>query len=281
VGFVDVEDDADAVDDGREPLFVADGDRLIPTDSARGPWSPDALHGGAVAAILARAIEPLPSAQPMRVTRMTLDLTRAVPWTPLRVRTRIVRDGRRVQLIEATVTSDATPTGPDVALATMAALRIREQPGLVPLDQLPPAVADGSGPPPPEAGTPLVRTETPFHYIRAFDVRTVGEWDGATATTWYRLRAALVGGEPLTPLLRLAATADLVISGSRQLAIDEWVTVNADLSIFVERPTDSPWLGLVSTVRLSPDGIGHTDGFVHDRAGRVAHAVKSLLVDRR
>jgi hypothetical protein len=268
----------------REPLFVADGDLLVPTDSARGPWSPDALHGGAVAAVLVRAVEPLPSAQPMRFTRMTIDLTRVVPWTPLRVRTRIVRDGRRVQLVEAAITADATPAGADVALATMSALRIREQPGLVPLDQLPPADGAGAGrtgPPPPEAGTPLVRTEPSLHYLRAFDVRTVGEWDGATATTWYRLRAALVGGEPLTPLQRLAATADLVISGSRQLAIDEWVTVNADLSVFVERVTTSPWLGLVSTVRISPDGIGHTDGFVHDRAGRVAHAVKSLLVDRR
>ncbi len=253
----------------------------MPTDSARGPWSPDALHGGALAALLARAVEPLPSAQPMRVTRMTIDLTRVVPWTPLRVRTRIVRDGRRVQLVEAAITADAASAGPDVALATMSALRIREQPGLVPMAHVPVAAPDGAGPPPPEAGTALVRSETPFHYIRAFDVRTVGEWDGATATTWYRLRAALVGGEPLTPLQRLAATADLVISGSRQLAIDEWVTVNADLSVFVERVTDSPWLGLVSTVRISPDGIGHTDGFVHDRVGRVAHAVKSLLVDRR
>ncbi len=268
-------------DDETEPLFRRDGELLVPTDSARGPWTPDALHGGAVAALLARAVEPLPSAQPMRVARMTVDLTRAVPWTPLRVRTRIVRDGRRVQLVEAALTSDDSAAGPDVALASMSALRIRQQPGLVPLAGVPEPAGDEARPPPPEAGTPLVRSETPFHYLRAFDVRTVGEWDGATATTWYRLRARLVGGEPLTPLQRLAATADLVISGSRQLAIEEWITVNADLSIFVERPTTSAWLGLVSTVRLRDDGIGHTDGLVHDRSGRVAHAVKSLLVDRR
>jgi hypothetical protein len=269
----------DPGDDGREPLFVAEGDVLVPTDSARGPWSEDSLHGGALAGVMVRAVEPVPAAQPMRVTRMTIDLTRAVPWAPLRVRTRIVRDGRRVQLVEAVVTSEAT--GADLPLVTMSVLRIREQPGLVPAALLPASHPFDVGPPPPEAGQLVVRPERRFHYIRAFDIRTVGEWDGATATTWYRLRAQLVGGEPLTPLQRLAATADLVISGSRQLDIDEWVTVNADLSVFVERVSDSPWLGLVSTVRISPDGIGHTDGFVHDRAGRVAHAVKSLLVDRR
>jgi acyl-coenzyme A thioesterase PaaI-like protein len=260
-----------------EPLFEADGAVLVPTGSARGPWSEGALHGGAVAGILARAVEPVPSAQPMRVTRMTLDLTRAVPWAPIRVRTRVVRDGRRVQVVEAVVTSEAT--GADLALATMSALRIREAPGLVPPASIPPPT--DAGPPPPEAGEVLLRPDGPFHYIRAFDVRTIGEYGGATATTWYHLRADLVGGEEITPLQRLAATADLVISGSRQLAIDEWVTVNADLSIFVERLTDSAWLGLVSTVRISDDGIGHTDGLVFDREGRVAHAVKSLLVDRR
>jgi acyl-coenzyme A thioesterase PaaI-like protein len=262
-----------------EPLFVADGDVLVPTDSARGPWSTDALHGGAVAAVLARAVDPLPSAQPMRVTRMTLDLTRAVPWGPLRVHTRIVRDGRRVQLVEAFVSSERT--GGDLALATMSALRIREAPGLVPPETMPAAHPHDDAPPPPESGAVVLRPDGPFHYIRAFEVRSVGEWDGATATTWYRLRADLVAGEAVTPLSRLAATADLVISGSRQLAMDDWVTVNADLSIFVERLTTSPWLGLVSTVRISPDGIGHTDGHVFDRRGRVAHAVKSLLVDRR
>ena len=29
----------------------------MPTDFARGPWDPNALHGGPVAALLARAVE--------------------------------------------------------------------------------------------------------------------------------------------------------------------------------------------------------------------------------
>lgn len=32
-------------------LFVADGDLLVPTEFARGPWSPDSLHGGPVAVV--------------------------------------------------------------------------------------------------------------------------------------------------------------------------------------------------------------------------------------
>ena len=41
-------------------LFVPGArDTWVPTDLARGPWDPDALHGGPVATLFARAVEPL------------------------------------------------------------------------------------------------------------------------------------------------------------------------------------------------------------------------------
>lgn len=38
-------------------VFEADGHRFTPTEAARGPWNPDALHGAAVAALLAGSLE--------------------------------------------------------------------------------------------------------------------------------------------------------------------------------------------------------------------------------
>jgi hypothetical protein len=260
-----------------EPLFVADGGWLVPTDSARGPWAPDMLHGGAVAALQSRAVEAVPTAGPMRVVRMTVELSRRVPWAPARVRTRVVRDGRRVQLVEATLVTE----GDDTPLSTMAALRIREDPGLVPDDLLgEPREADAA-PAPPEAATPVELADGPFQYLRSFEVRTLGSWGQLEATTWFRMRAALVAGEATTPLQWLAATADLVMSGSRRLDVRRWISVNADLSVFVERYPSSPWIALTSVVRIDGAGIGSTDGVVHDRTGRIGRAVKSLLLDRR
>ena len=43
--------------EGVPALFVPDGDDLVPTDLARGPWSPESLHGGPVAALVTRATE--------------------------------------------------------------------------------------------------------------------------------------------------------------------------------------------------------------------------------
>ena len=45
---------------------AADGGRFIPTEHARGPWDPQALHGGAPAALIAAAFEPHEPAAEMR-----------------------------------------------------------------------------------------------------------------------------------------------------------------------------------------------------------------------
>jgi hypothetical protein len=40
-----------------ESIFVADGERFVATEQARGPRDPRALHGGAPAALIASAFE--------------------------------------------------------------------------------------------------------------------------------------------------------------------------------------------------------------------------------
>ena len=49
-----------------EALFTRSADdSYIPSDHARGPWDPDALHGGAPAALIAREFERIePGSQP-------------------------------------------------------------------------------------------------------------------------------------------------------------------------------------------------------------------------
>src|SRR3978361_1326216 len=76
------------------------GDRFVPTIATRGPWSPDAQHGGPVAALFAREAERIESTVPLTVVRLTLELFKPVPLRPLRVTARLRRPRRRVQLVE-------------------------------------------------------------------------------------------------------------------------------------------------------------------------------------
>ncbi|HYR96193.1 MAG TPA: acyl-CoA thioesterase domain-containing protein, partial [Candidatus Binatus sp.] len=83
-----------------DALFVPDGDRFVPTELCRGPWRPDAQHGGPPAALLARSVERAAGDDGMQTVRLTVELLRPVPLAPLAVVARIARPGRKVQLVE-------------------------------------------------------------------------------------------------------------------------------------------------------------------------------------
>jgi acyl-coenzyme A thioesterase PaaI-like protein len=86
-------------------LFEPDGDQFVPTTWSRGPWDPGFLHGGPVAMLAARALEALPSPIEMRIVRFTMEFMRPVPLAPLKVQTRQIRPGRRIQLVEVGIDS--------------------------------------------------------------------------------------------------------------------------------------------------------------------------------
>src|SRR5260221_4449070 len=66
--------------------------------------------------LLAREIERVPAEQPMFVTRMTVELLRAFGRVPVEVRSRIVRPGRKVQIVEASLWNGEQEVGRATAL---------------------------------------------------------------------------------------------------------------------------------------------------------------------
>jgi hypothetical protein len=74
----------------------------------------------------------------MQLVRWEVRLLRAVPLRPLRVTTSVVRDGRRVQLVEAALHCE----GVEVCRGTGLRIRVAEPPLELP-------AGDGTAPPPP------------------------------------------------------------------------------------------------------------------------------------
>src|SRR4051812_27639830 len=191
---------------GPGALFVRRGEEYVATALTQGPWNPEHQHGGPVCALLATVVETVPSLVPMRCGRLTVDLMRTVPVAALRARTRVVREGKRVQLVEAALEYDGT----DVARAS--ALRVRTADSRDALDnpyrpdESPPRAPIGHG------GSRLELSGLPVPgFIRALDLDQVvgGIGRGAPAISWYRLRVPLIEGEPTSPLARVAAGPDL------------------------------------------------------------------------
>ena len=254
-----------------DPVFVTDGSRFVPQSLARGPWDPNALHGGAPAALLARAVEAVdPTA--MHVARMTIEFLRPVPMAPLTVATEVVRPGKRVQLVGATIEADGTP----VVRAT--ALRIRT----TELDfDLPETAADG--PLGPEAGAP---PEAPPRFDdmfgAAFEFRVVGgAFFGGPVTVWMRLGAPIVDSESPSPLMRVAACADFGNGISRVLDFERFLFINADLTVYLHRPPAGEWVCLDAVTWPSTAGLGLAESALYDERGRIGRSLQALFIDRR
>ena len=81
-----------------DAIYRVDGNRVVTSPNAAGPWDAGMQHGSAPAALAVWAAEAIPTAQPMRIARVTIDLMRPVPVAPLTLQTEILREGRKIQL---------------------------------------------------------------------------------------------------------------------------------------------------------------------------------------
>lgn len=261
-----------------DAIYLPDGpERFIPTERARGPWDPNAQHGGAPAALIARAVERADSLAPMGVVRITYELLRPVPLAPLALVTRVLRDGKRVQLLEVSLHSDEQ----EVMRAT--ALRIRR-------DAVP-APAAAPDPPPAPTGPadsapidmPAFQEGPTMFALHGMDVRFArGAFaEVGPAFAWFRLRVPLVAGEEPSPLQRLAAAGDFGNGIATAVSWETHVFINPDLTLYIERLPAGEWVGLDAVTRVGEAGIGVSDSVLYDERGRVGRAQQGLYVAER
>jgi Acyl-CoA thioesterase C-terminal domain/Acyl-CoA thioesterase N-terminal domain len=254
-------------------VFEARGERFVATELARGPWDPDAQHGGAPAALLMRAFERVDGSG-LAIARVTYELLRPVPLRELSVRTEVLRPGRRVQLLEGSL---VTADGVEVVRAR--ALRVRHS------RVLGDAPVTALSLPGPERGRPN-DYRPPDRVVFGADAMEIRFIAGAfyelgPATAWFRLRHPLLAGEEASPLQRLAAAGDFGNGISAVTSWEEHLFINPDLTLYIEREPVGEWIGLESETRIAPDGVGVAESVLYDERGRVGRALQALLIAPR
>src|SRR4029450_4533781 len=93
-------------------FYVSDRGVFVSSELTRGPWDPDSQHAGPPAALIGRELErcPSPPGQDARpLGRIPYEILRAVPIAPLRVSAEVVRPGKSVELLSATLADDEGP----------------------------------------------------------------------------------------------------------------------------------------------------------------------------
>jgi Thioesterase-like superfamily len=264
--------------DSTGALFVPDRDAMVPTGRARGPWSPDALHGGPVAALVARAAERHAARADgrLQLVRITLELLRPVPMAPLIVASSLVKPGRKVQLFAIGVMAGEV----EVAAARTLLLRVAPDDPAV----LPDAPEEASPPGPDESAPgPAMDDRYPAFHNEGVEMRFArGDESGrGPATVWFRLRGPVVAGEEPTPWQRAAAAADFGNGISSEIDFETTSFVNADLTVSVHRPPVGEWVCLDARTRFGSPGIGAAESALWDEAGRIGRAVQHLVLEAR
>lgn len=255
-----------------DALFERDGDLYLPTGLTRGPWDPGAMNGGAAAALVARAAEQhddegAPILPDQLLARMTIDLVRPAPLTPLAVRTTTVRPGRKIQLVEVLVAADDRVVTRALVLR-MPAARHELEPTPVAPPPGPDEVDDYGGRRPADHEV--------FH-ADAVEMRARRSEAGGAATIWVRMRVPVVADEELSPAVRAAVTADFG-SGMSGAAPSGYRSINTDISLHLFRDPIGEWLCYDAVSHLG-SGVALAGGGLHDRAGLAGHVTQTVLVE--
>ncbi len=253
-------------------------ERFDPTDFTRSVWSTDMQHGSPPAALLVRSIERGHPRADARLARVTVDLLGPVPMSECRVRTRVLRPGRSIELVGAQLDAEL-PDGTERTVATASAWRMSTEDT---------AEAERATDAPFSAGGPL--EESGFGFFGHHDGDTFLD---AVEWRWHSLAdgdrpgsvrvqptAVLVEGEEPTAMERMFSVVDAANGVGATLDPAEWTFLNTEMTVHIHRvPCGS--LGITASASVGPDGIGMCSSVIHDETGPVARTAQSLLVRRR
>src|SRR3982751_3442928 len=86
-------------------LYLPTDDCFLATALTIGPWDPGLQHAGPPAALLLREAERASGIEGGQTVRLAYDIFAPVPVGPVRVRTSVVRPGRRIELVGAVLSA--------------------------------------------------------------------------------------------------------------------------------------------------------------------------------
>lgn len=235
-----------------------------PTEIALSRWGNDSLNGPALVGLAARTLEQRFASTGFTPTRLTVDLFRAAHRVPTEVRSRQVRDGRRILNCEC----DIVQGGAVVARATMVALRTSEPPpGREWLTEElfeAPVVPDG----------PL--------YLIGSDAAgwsTLGaEHQNASRKRVYHRITAVVTGEEPSPFVRavVAAEATSLVTnlGTRGIGY-----INVDLTVGLARLPAGDCIGVQADSHWCADGIAVGAATLFDGEAPIGTAMVTAIAN--
>jgi len=236
-----------------EPFFTPDGEHFLPNPSCRGPWNPQSLNGRVIAGLIGCEVERRHGDPAFLPARMTVDMYRLPGFDPVTIETRVVRDGRRIRVVDAAFFS----AGTSMARATCQFLRRADN-------------AEGEVWSPAPWNVPPPADLAPAPGAMPWEMRPITGGFGSTGqrSAWLREVREMVAGVAVTPFQRAAACCDFVNpfanSGSGGLGY-----INSDVTLMLHRLPVGEWVGFDSFYHGADDGVAVGECRLFDEHGAI------------
>lgn len=248
--------------------YVALGDgRYRPTEHAQGAWQPTEQHMAPVSGLLVHALERHDPRPDLQWGRISFDILGMIHLEETTVRTRTLRPGRTIELVEAT----ASAGGRDVVRATAWRLAVTDTAAAAGVEHQPLPGPDLAGP-----------WQGMAHwgggFIRSLEFRELPGGQPGRRSVWVRTTHPLVAGEDSSPLAAWAGLLDTANGIAIRESPRDWLYPNVDLTLHLHRTPVGGWLGLQTSVAWGPSGLGLTSSVASDAQGPVGTVEQALTV---
>ena len=250
--------------------YVRTGEHSFRTTvHTQGAWSPLEQHMAASSGLLVHEIERNHPREDVLPVRFSFDILGFIAGGEIEVHTRVLRSGKTIELLEATMSSG----GRDCIRLSLWRLKTSDTQD----------VAGGEI----EPLTPLEECE-PLDMSEVWDGGFIGSLEGRVARAprpgsgagWLRIGNDIVAGEQSSNTARFISAVDSANGLAPRVEIGPWAFPNVDLSIHMFRAPVSAWVGLDVNVEFGGDGVGLTHSELFDEQGPVGRVAQALTVRR-
>ena len=249
--------------------FTSTDDGFLPSRFAQSRWGEDQLNGPAVVGLAARELELRYGSEEFFPARLTVDLFKAARGVLTTVRTRLVRDGRRVRNTECEIVQEGTT----VARAVMVSYRRSSSPPgeqwCAPTDF---GYPDGPLPGPDEVSGPYVGSDATGW------TRSIGEHQNPTRTRFLDRPVAVIAGERNTAFVAAVMIAEAT-SLTTNLGTRGIGYINGDLTVGLARLPVDDWLGVQADSHLAADGIAVGTATLYDSLGAFGSGMVTAIAN--
>lgn len=255
-------------------LFIQDGNVFTPTDKSLGPWGAGLLHGGATAGLIGHALEEASGRNELQFSRVSLDMFRPVPNSPLTIESRVVRDGKRVQLIDVSIIGNDKEVARGTGLK-MLPTEIELPDGLsVSTETLPDPegipTASMMGNIDADNFPPGLHFQLETKKISGFVAQGEGE-------AWFRMPIPVVDHKPMSSFVHMCLISDFG-NGTGQIMVKNSAgSINTDIALYLHRIPESEWVGFSSKAHMQLNGIGVILTQLYDTQGPVGHISQAIM----